>query len=396
LSECYYGKCPAPDGKPRRVKLCTDKTASKQILAKRLTDASLRAVGLADPFEASHKRPLTEHVEDYRRHLLAKGDTEKHARQTARYVTAVLTSYKAVFIPDLSASAVAEFLHGLRLDPGRPDLPPGQETFTKREVLALFGVHPNGFALLLRRAGLHGTAIGNGKARRYPRATVEALLDRCCRGQGASTSNVYLTAIRGFTRWLAKDRRTGSDPLSVLSRLNANADARRQRRPLAEPELRELLNAAAESDAVFRGLTEWDRRMVYAVGMTTGFRAGELASLEPGSFALDDEPPTATVQAAYAKNRRTSVQPLTPTWRRPCTVIAATGPPASRSGPAAGPTMPPTCCASTWKRPTSPARTLRGACATSTRCGTATSSCCSGAAFTRRLRRNWPGTPTSA
>ncbi len=46
--------------------------------------------------------------------------------------------------------------------------------------------------------------------------------------------------------------------------------------------------------------------MLYAVGMTTGFRAGELASLEPSAFALDGEPPTATVKAAYSKNRRTS------------------------------------------------------------------------------------------
>jgi integrase/recombinase XerC len=311
-SECYYGKCPGPDGRPRRVKLCTDKGASKQMLAKLLTDARLRAVGLADPFEESHKRPLAEHVEDYRRHLLAKGDTEKHAKQTARYVEAVLTGCKFVFIPDLSASAVAEFLHGLRLDPARPDLPPGQEAFTKREVLAILGCHPNGFGLLLRRAGLHGTATGNGKRRRYPRGTVEALLDRLCRGRGAATSNAYLTAVKGFTRWLAKDRRTGSDPLTVLSRVNARADVRRQRRALPEPELRALLNAAAESATVFRGLTGWDRRMVYAVAMATGFRAGELASLEPGSFALDSEPPTATVRAAYSKNRRESVQPLPP------------------------------------------------------------------------------------
>src|SRR5262245_15576331 len=76
LSEDYYGKVPGSNGKPRRVRLCTDKTASKQMLAKLLTDARLRAVGLADPYEAYHKRPLREHVADYGRHLLAKGDTQ--------------------------------------------------------------------------------------------------------------------------------------------------------------------------------------------------------------------------------------------------------------------------------------------------------------------------------
>jgi len=295
-----------------QVKLCSNRTAAEMMLAELVRKAERAEAGIGDPFEAHHKRPLAEHVEDYRRQLLAKGDTEKHARQTARYVEAVLVGCKFVFIPDVVASAVAEFLHGLRLDPVRPDLPPGQELFTKGEVVALLGVHPTGFSLLLRRACLHGTATGNGKARRYPRATVEALLDRNCRGRGPSTSNAYLTAVKGFTHWLVRDRRTGTGPLTILSRVNANADVRRSRRALHEPDLRALLNAAAESASVFRGLDGPARSMLYAVGMTTGFRAGELATLEPGSFTLDGEQPTATVKAGYSKNRRTSVQPLPP------------------------------------------------------------------------------------
>src|SRR5262249_5661901 len=52
--------------------------------------------------------------------------------------------------------------------------------------------------------------------------------------------------------------------------------------------------------------------MLYAVAMVTGFRAGELASLVPGSFDLDAVPSTATVKAAYSKNGRKCVQPLPP------------------------------------------------------------------------------------
>src|SRR5262249_40230533 len=151
-----------------------------------------------------------------------------------------------------TASGVGEYLHGLRLDPGRPELAAGQEWFTKKELVALLDVHPNGFSLLPRRAGLHRTPRGNGKQRRYPRAAVEALLDRHCRGRGASTSNAYLTAVKGFTRWLVKDRRTASDPLTVLSRLNANVDVRRERRALPAEELQALLDAATGSAAVFR------------------------------------------------------------------------------------------------------------------------------------------------
>ena len=92
--------------------------------------------------------------------------------------------------------------------------------------------------------------------------------------------------------------------------MNAEGDVRVRRRPLEEAELRALLAAASASAAVFRGLTGRDRAALYSVAMTTGFRVAELASLTPSSFDLAAEPATATVEAAYSKNRRSSVQPL--------------------------------------------------------------------------------------
>ena len=50
--------------------------------------------------------------------------------------------------------------------------------------------------------------------------------------------------------------------------------------------------------------------MLYATALGTGFRAAELASLTPEAFDLTANPPTATVQGAYAKNGQTAVQPL--------------------------------------------------------------------------------------
>ena len=189
-------------------------------------------------------------------------------------------------------------------------MPPGQAEFSKRELVALTGLHPNGLSLVLRRADLHGTATGNGKAPSLPAGDRRGPAGPQLPRAGASTSNAYLAAVKGFTRWLARDRRTGSDPLTVLSRNEGRLGSAPRTRALHEPELRALLDAAADSAAVFRDLTGPDRSMLYAVAMTTGFRAGELASLEPGSFTLDADPPTATVKAAYSKNRRTSCQPL--------------------------------------------------------------------------------------
>src|SRR5262249_13013427 len=214
-------------------------------------------------------------------------------------------------ITELSADKVTEFLHGLRRDAARPALPPGQEWFTPGELNnALRGKRPPHLARVLRREGL--AAQGNGKARRYPRTTVEALQDRSCRGIGVSTSTGYLTATKGLSRWLYEQERTDRDRLVSLSRLNAKTDPRHERRALTEIELRAILAAAAKSPDHLEGLNGADRHMLYATAMVTGFRASELASLSPSDFDVSSDRPTVTVNAAYSKNRRQSVQPLPP------------------------------------------------------------------------------------
>ena len=166
-------------------------------------------------------------------------------------------------------------------------------------------------AKLIRREGLTVTT-GNGKKRRYPRATVEALQERVCRGINITTSNGYLRAIKGFSRWLNKTERIERDRLVSLSRLNEKTDRRHERRALDETELQGLLVATGKSEGTFEGLTGTDRHMLYAVAMTTGFRAKELANLSPSSFDLETDGPTVTTKAAYSKNRREAVQPLAP------------------------------------------------------------------------------------
>src|SRR5204862_1432763 len=48
------------------------------------------------------------------------------------------------------------------------------------------------------------------------------------------------------------------------------------------------------------GLAGLDRAVLYAVAGASGFRAGELATLTPESFALDADPPTVTLPAEAA------------------------------------------------------------------------------------------------
>jgi integrase len=46
------------------------------------------------------------------------------------------------------------------------------------------------------------------------------------------------------------------------------------------------------------------------VAIESGFRASELGSLTPESFALGTVPPTITTEACYSKRRRLDVQPV--------------------------------------------------------------------------------------
>jgi integrase len=133
-------------------------------------------------------------------------------------------------------------------------------------------------------------------------------------GKGITTANFYLTAAKGFTRWLWKDRRIGSDPLAGVSKLaNAAADVRRARRDLSPEEVGWLASETLASAKSFRTLTGPDRRLLYLTAAGTGFRVSELAALEPHDFNLDSEPPTVIVKAGYAKNGQTATQPMAAT-----------------------------------------------------------------------------------
>jgi integrase len=307
-SPTWWGRYTDGAGVAHQVRLSRSKETARRMLAKLAGDAQLASVGITDPFAEHRARPLADHAEDFVRHLAAKGDAPEYVRRVRQRCLAVLEGLGAETFEDLQPSAVLEFLADLRAK-GRPrvELPEGQELFTKDEVIDVLGVHHTSVARMLARNGLE--AVGNTRARRYPRATVEALQDRLCRGNGVRTSNHYLAAVKGFTHWLVKDRRAAFDPLACLSALNAELDLRHVRRALEPGEFAALVEAARNGKP-FRGLTGPDRAALYTLAAHTGFRASELASLTPGSF--DFTAPSVTVEAAYSKHRRKDVQPLRP------------------------------------------------------------------------------------
>jgi site-specific recombinase XerD len=128
-------------------------------------------------------------------------------------------------------------------------------------------------------------------------------------GRSAQTYNHYLKSVKQFTRWLVRDRRTPTDALVHLSKLNVAADRRHDRRALSAPEFARLVEAAQAGKKI-EGLTGTDRAMLYVLAAWTGFRKGELGSLTQQSLCLDQDTPTATVAACYSKRRRTDTQVL--------------------------------------------------------------------------------------
>lgn len=74
--------------------------------------------------------------------------------------------------------------------------------------------------------------------------------DECGHGKSIASSNHYLRAIKMFTRWFVRDRRTGEDRLAHLSKMNAELDRRRVRRPLSMEEFARLLQAAEKGPSI--------------------------------------------------------------------------------------------------------------------------------------------------
>lgn len=246
-SRKWYGEYRDANGVEQCVPLSTNKTAAQQMLHELVRQAELGRIGILDPYQEHRKRPLTEHLDDFRRYLQAKNNDPRYVSQVFAHCQALFDGTCARLMDDLDAGKIAEWLAEQR-----------------------------------RSAGM-----------------------------SISTSNHYLTSAKGFSKWLVKPgNRVGNDRLAILSRLNAETDIRRKRRDLSADGAVRLLEAALISDRDFRDLTAEDRYFLYAVAFQTGLRASELASLTKTSFALNADPPTITLAAGYSKRRREDVQPL--------------------------------------------------------------------------------------
>jgi integrase len=311
-SKKWYGEFRGPDG-VERLPLSVSKETAQRMLNKLAGDAELARVNLVDPFAEHRGRPLLEHLEDFRRYLKAKGNTDHYCGKTAARAMVILEGCRFIYPDDLQASRVVEFLADLRQDQPGPVLDPRKQWYTIHETAALLNVSPESLRHMIRLGPVPGPPPDRqpGKAQRLHKDTVAGLLERRTQGLGISTSNDYLGAIKRFAKWLVRDRRAAVDPLAHLSRLNPKTDVRHVRRHLPAADFACFVEATGQGTP-FRRLTGADRLVIYCLSAHTGFRESELASLRPASFDLGAKLPTVTVEACYSKHRRQDVQPLRP------------------------------------------------------------------------------------
>src|SRR6266702_152392 len=90
----------------------------------------------------------------------------------------------------LSAPQAVEWLARQRGETARL-LPTQPESYTPRETAKLLGVSLAAVREAVKRHGLQATGLG--KKRRFPKTTVQALLDRQGQGARAQTRNYYRT-----------------------------------------------------------------------------------------------------------------------------------------------------------------------------------------------------------
>ena len=238
----------ADGGRKTRSTGTTDKRTAQRLLDRWVAAEALRREGLHDPsderFRDEGARPIEDHLAEWRDHLTRKGSTPKHAQRSHGLAKRLIDATKAERLPELSAEAVHRQITD-RLESGASS----------------------------------------------PR-----------------TCQAMRTAIKGFSRWAHRTRRTREDLMLGLPAI-AQTERRYERRALSTEEAA-LLIETTEGAPAWRQITGPERAMLYRTAAGTGFRRAELRALRVRDFHLDGDRPFIRLEAGKAKNRKTTAQPI--------------------------------------------------------------------------------------
>lgn len=252
-SKRWYGTVKTYDGKKKQVPLTEDEDTSSDML-KRLqrTEDERKVIGFTK-IDEHRQKSILDHLDDFKTSLESKNNTPAHIKLTISRIKALLTECGVKTVADFDGSKVLNTLSKWR-------------SRKKKSI-----------------------SVGS--------------------------SNHYLVAIKGFTRWLWTEKRTTEDVFVNLKKLNSQTDRRRVRRPMTSEEIGRLIWVTSESRKTYRGsnwkLNPSDRVLLYSIALYTGLRSIEIGSLKVSSFDLETK--TVTVEASNTKNRKKASLPIHPT-----------------------------------------------------------------------------------
>ena len=106
----WYIDYKAADGTRKRVKGFKDKAATMQFAAKLERATELAQAGISDRYATHRKKPLAEHLREFKESLLNKSATEKHASLVHNRVKSIVDACHFVYFGDISASKVQAYL----------------------------------------------------------------------------------------------------------------------------------------------------------------------------------------------------------------------------------------------------------------------------------------------
>lgn len=236
------------NGQTIQKALATDKGVSRSMAAQIDKDIINRKAGITSDFLDHAKKPIADHLKEFRAHLESKGNCKDYVQDAISCCERIISACSFKRITDLNGDKVGTWLQSQRQ------------------------VHD----------------------------------------MSTRSSNRHSTAIKGFSNWLFRSRKTQDHRLVGLTSLNVEVDRKRVRRALNDDDFAKLLQATLKSPRIDLGET-WrfdglSRHCLYLMAYLTGLRASELESLKVQDFNPFSR--TIQVEAKNTKNHKVALLPL--------------------------------------------------------------------------------------
>ena len=115
-SKKWWGQYRDAGGRLCRHPLSIDKAAAQAMLNQLTRTVEREKAGLVDPTDQQRKRPLGEHLAEFKRYLKNRNVTPKQIGESTRQIEKTMVGCKWKIIPDITVSSALDFLGQLRSD----------------------------------------------------------------------------------------------------------------------------------------------------------------------------------------------------------------------------------------------------------------------------------------